>query len=119
MRLTRGEINLYVTSLDDAVTFYEQGLGFELHETGSENGYRKLKNGEVILTLFLARKPGPADPPGSGPSMTTDLHVDDIDEAARRLEGAGAKVTAVRDWPGGRHLMFSDPDGISWELLSP
>ena len=119
MKVRQGEINLYVSNLDAAATFYAEGLGFEVFEASDEEGYRKLQNGEVVLTLFLARQPGPAEPRAGRPSMSCDLHVDDIQETARRLAAAGARVSEIKDWPGGKHLLFSDPDGISWELLSP
>ena len=120
MKLRRGEFNLYVSNLERAADFYVDALDFEVTESPAEGGYRKVSNGEIDLTFFLARRPGPADPPGTGPCMTADLHVDDdeIEEARRRLEAAGAKVSPLKRWPGGRHLLFSDLDGISWELLS-
>jgi len=118
VKVRQGEINLYVSNLDAAATFYADGLGFEVFEASDQEGYRRLRNGDVVLTFFLARSPGPADPPANKPSMTADLIVDDIQEAARRLAAAGAKVGEIKDWPGGKHLLFSDPDGISWELMS-
>jgi len=118
--LRRGEINLYVRDLDKAASFYERALAFELSESGEDGGYRKLVNGEIVLTLFLARSPEPADPPGTRPGMTADLLVpdDEIEDVGRRLEAAGAEVGALTEWAQGRHLIFRDPDGISWELLS-
>ena len=113
----RGEINLYVSDLDRSARFYGEAFGFEVCETADT--WRKLRAAEVVLTLFRSRGPGPAAPVGEVPCMSQDLHVDDIDEAVRRLEGAGATVQPVRDWEGGRFTFFTDPDGISWELITP
>jgi catechol 2,3-dioxygenase-like lactoylglutathione lyase family enzyme len=120
MLLRRGEINLYVSNLDRAADFYVDALGFEVVESPAEGGYRKLQNGDIVLTLFLARRPGPAEAAGNGPGMTADLQVDDdeIEEVRRRLKAAGAKVSPLQAWAQGRHLLFSDLDGIGWELLS-
>jgi len=106
MKLQRGEINLYVSDLGRAADFYVEALGFEVTESPAEGGYRKVQNGEIHLTFFLG--------------MTADLHVDDDEiEAVRdRLVAAGAKVSPLKEWAEGRHLLFSDPDGIGWELLS-
>ncbi len=121
MKLTRGEINLYVSDLDRAADFYVMALDFEALPGREEVGpsYRKVQSGEIVLTFFLAGSPGPAPATGTQPCMTTDLHVDDLDEAHRRLAAAGAEVSDITDWPGGRFMTFRDLDGLGWELLSP
>ena len=116
MELQQGEINLYVSDLERAAGFYTTALGFEVFE--SNEGWRRLQNGPVVLTMFLSKMPGPAPAPGMQPCMTADLKVDDIEEAHARLTAAGADVGEIQDWPGGKHLMFRDLDGIGWELLS-
>ena len=50
--------------------------------------------------------------------MSTDLLVDDIDEAVARIKACGGTVAPVREWEQGRFTLFRDPDGISWELIS-
>jgi predicted enzyme related to lactoylglutathione lyase len=113
----RGEINLYVSDLNRSVRFYGEAFGFEVCEKA--DSWRKLRVGEVVLTLFRSKRSGPVAPVGEVPCMSQDLHVDDIDEAVRRLGQSGATVQPVRDWEGGRFTLFCDPDGISWELISP
>jgi catechol 2,3-dioxygenase-like lactoylglutathione lyase family enzyme len=118
MQIRRGETNLYVSDLEKSAAFYEAALGFEVAETGE--GYRKLSQGELVLTLFPALNPGPAPTPGMVPHMSCDLIVDDdaIEAIAAKLAAAGVEVTPLKSWAQGRHLMFRDPDGIGWELLS-
>ena len=118
MLIRRGETNLYVSDLERSASFYEAGLGFEVFE--ASDGYRKLRHGELVLTLFPAVNPGPAPTPGMMPHMSCDLVVEDgaIEALAARLEAAGAEVSPLTTWANGRHLMFRDPDGIGWELLS-
>jgi catechol 2,3-dioxygenase-like lactoylglutathione lyase family enzyme len=116
LRIRRGETNLYVRDLDRAARFYCDALDFELVE--SEESYRKLRQGGFTLTLFKAKSDEKAEPPGTRPSMSTDLLVDDLDEAVARVEACGGTVAPVRDWEEGRFTLFRDPDGISWELIS-
>ncbi len=116
MKLTQGEINLYVSDLERAAGFYADALDFEVFE--SDEGWRRLKNGPMVITMFLAKAPGPAPKTGMQPCMTADMQVDDIEEAHRRLKAAGAEVSEIKDWPGGKHVIFADLDGIGWELLS-
>lgn len=118
MQIQRGESNLYVSDLERSAAFYVAGLGFEVIE--SSDGYRKLRQGDLVLTLFPAANPGPAPTPGMVPHMSCDLVVEDeaIEDLAARLKAAGAEVSALTTWAQGRHLMFRDPDGIGWELLS-
>jgi predicted enzyme related to lactoylglutathione lyase len=52
--------------------------------------------------------------PGSVQGM--QLVVDDIDEAHRELSGRGVAVTDVEDFPWGRFMFFSDPDGNAWAV---
>jgi len=118
MRIQRGESNLYVGDLERSAAFYEAALGFEVVE--SSDGFRKLRHGDLVLTLFPAASPGPAPTPGMVPHMSCDLIVEDeeIEAVAARLAAAGAQVSALTTWAQGRHLMFRDLDGIGWELLS-
>lgn len=116
MKLQRGETNLYVRDFDRAARFYCDALDFELVE--SEESYRKLRQSGFTLTLFRATGEEKAEAPGTRPSMSTDLLVDDIDEAVARIKACGGTVAPVREWEEGRFTLFRDPDGISWELIS-
>ena len=117
MGLKRGEVNLYVTDLERSARFYEAGLG--MSECESDTSYRKLHRDDVTLTLFVAKEGGRAAPPGTRPSMTCDLHVDDLDGVVASLRAAGAEVSEIRTWEGGRWTDMLDPDGIGWEFLEP
>lgn len=118
MQLSRGESNLYVADLDRAADFYEAALDFEVCE--SADGYRKLRHGDIVITLFLAAQPGPAPAPGTVPHMSCDFKVADteIEAVEARLRAAGADVADLTAWEQGRHLMFRDLDGIGWEIVS-
>ena len=117
MKIRSGEINLYVLELDLAARFYRDALDFELFESGE--GYRKLRHPGFTLTLFRAQGEGRGDPPGASPSMTADMLIDEIDAAIVRIAACGGKAGPIRPYEGGRTAPFQDPDGISWELISP
>jgi len=117
MNLGRGEINLYVQDLTRSARFYEEVFGFRLREEAE--GWKKLAAGDCVVVLFKAKSAGSAPPVGEVPCMSQDLHVDDLDEAVRRLRAAGAKVGEIRVWEEGRFALFTDPDGIGWELITP
>jgi predicted enzyme related to lactoylglutathione lyase len=70
-------------------------------------------------------------PPGSGCSITigdgiTDaepgsvkglqLVVEDIETAHAELSGRGVDVSDVQEFPWGRFVFFSDPDGNAWAV---
>ena len=70
-------------------------------------------------------------PPGSACSISigegiTDMEpgslqglqlvVDDIEAARTELSGRGVEVSEVQDFPWGRFVFFSDPDGNGWAV---
>jgi predicted enzyme related to lactoylglutathione lyase len=104
-----------VSDVDRAKAFYEQ-VGFNAdhdHRVSDEMRF-------VQLT-----------PPGSGCSiaigmgiMTTEpgsvqglqLVVDDIEAAHDDLSSRGVEVSDVQDFPWGRFVFFTDPDGNGWAV---
>jgi len=117
LEIRRGETNLYVTDLDRAARFYCDALDFSIEE--SDDTYCKVAQPGFTITLFRAKGEGRREPIGSHPSMTADMLVDDFDEAIERIRACGGTVEKPRDYEGGRFTLFRDPDGISWELISP
>ena len=104
-----------VSDVDRAKAFYEQA-GFNAdhdHRVSDEMRF-------VQLT-----------PPGSGCSiaiglgiMTTEpgsvqglqLVVEDIQAAHDDLAGRGVEVSDIQDFPWGRFVFFTDPDGNGWAV---
>jgi catechol 2,3-dioxygenase-like lactoylglutathione lyase family enzyme len=109
-------ITVPVSDVDRAKEFYVERAGFKAdHDHQVKEGLRF-----VQLT-----------PPGSGCSISIgeglsemapgsleglQLVVGDIEEARDRLAGGGVDVSEVQDFPWGRFVFFSDPDGNSWAV---
>lgn len=110
----RGDLNLYVTSLEAAERFYAAALGFA--PVDSNDISRTLRCGEVTITLFSATG-GTAPVRGHIPGMTADLLVEDLDAAIAGIEEGGGAVESIAGWEHGRFALVTDPDGIAWELI--
>jgi len=105
-----------VTDVDRAKDFYVEQAGFALdNDVTVEEGLRFIQ-----LT-----------PPGSGCSISIgegitemtpgsleglQLVVEDIEAARAELAGRGLAVSEIQDFPWGRFVSFSDPDGNGWAV---
>src|SRR5258708_38251156 len=110
-------VGIAVRDIRRAVAFYTEILGF-VGQAGESDGLVTL--GDVSLYLFQT----PA-PEAAAPQRTTDLYnnppgsdhvafeVDDIEQAARRLEAAGVFFPgpAVRGPGASSHRRSADPHG--------
>ena len=52
--------------------------------------------------------------PGSVQGL--QLVVADIEEARAELVGRGVEASEIQDYPWGRFVFFSDPDGNGWSV---
>lgn len=109
-------IPIPVTDVDRAKEFYAERAGFSVdNDVTVREGLRF-----VQLT-----------PPGSGCSISIgegltemapgsleglQLVVDDIETARQELAGRGLEVSEIADFPWGRFVFFSDPDGNGWAV---
>jgi predicted enzyme related to lactoylglutathione lyase len=105
-----------VSDVDRAKAFYAERAGFTVdNDVTVREGLRF-----VQLT-----------PPGSGCSISIgegitemapgtleglQLVVDDIEAARDELSGRGLGVSEIQDFPWGRFVFFSDPDGNGWAV---
>jgi predicted enzyme related to lactoylglutathione lyase len=105
-----------VSDVDRAKEFYVDKVGFNDDEDHTLSDEMRF----VQLT-----------PPGSGCSISIgkgitemapgsleglQLVVADIEEAHADLAGRGVEVSDVQDFPWGRFVFFSDPDGNKWAV---
>jgi uncharacterized protein len=129
-------ITLAVDDLERALAFYRDGLGFSSEgiigtdwsdaRTGANGAVAlfDLDNG-LILSLY-PRSDLALDaevelcPPQGGQFSLGQLvqSRDEVDEALRRAELAGAAATQAHDRPWGIYSgYFRDPDGHLWEVI--
>ena len=109
-------IPIPVADVERAKSFYEDKAGFNLDNDVT------VKEGLRFIQLT---------PPGSGCSISIgegltemapgsleglQLVVADIDAARAELLERGVEVGEVQDFPWGRFVFFSDPDGNGWAV---
>lgn len=129
-------ITLAVDSLQRALTFYRDGLGFYTEGViGTEfEADEQWPAGDVVMfkladDLTLALYPRAslvrdADRDMSGSGITLGHFVErreDVEELLARAEQAGATMhgpVGDRPWPIYSGY-FSDPDGHAWEIICP
>jgi predicted enzyme related to lactoylglutathione lyase len=109
-------IQVPVSDVDRAKAFYTEKIGFEAEHDAQPS--------EEVRFVQLT-------PPGSACSIsfTTGVHdmqpgsleglqlvVGDADAAREELIQRGVEVGEVQEFPWGRFVFFSDPDGNSWSV---
>jgi predicted enzyme related to lactoylglutathione lyase len=104
-----------VSDVDRAKAFYVQA-GFNAdhdHRVSDEIRFVQLTPPGSACSIALGL--GVIDtPPGSVKGL--QMVVDDIEAAHEYLSGRGIEVSDVQDFPWGRFVFFSDPDGNAWAI---
>jgi predicted enzyme related to lactoylglutathione lyase len=105
-----------VSDVDRAKAFYAEKAGFNLdhdHKVSDEIRFVQLTPPGSACSIALGA--GIVDaPPGSVKGL--QLVVSDIDAARAELVDRGVEVGEVQDFPWGRFVFFSDPDGNAWSV---
>jgi predicted enzyme related to lactoylglutathione lyase len=105
-----------VTDVDRAKAFYVDQAGFNAdhdHVVNDDLRFVQLTPPGSACSISLGKGVTDAEP-GSVKGM--QLVVADIEEARAELAGRGAPVSDVQDFPWGRFVFFSDPDGNGWAV---
>jgi catechol 2,3-dioxygenase-like lactoylglutathione lyase family enzyme len=105
-----------VSDVDRAKAFYTEKLGFNAdHDHHVDEHLRFVQLTPPGSACSLAIGNGIVDtPPGSLKGL--QLVVDDIEEAQRQLRERGVAVSEIQDFPWGRFVFLSDPDGNAWAV---
>jgi predicted enzyme related to lactoylglutathione lyase len=104
-----------VADVDRAKAFYEQ-VGFHLdhdHAVSDEIRFVQLTPPGSACSIAIGK--GLVDmPPGSAKGL--QMVVSDADAAHAELTERGIEVSDVQEFPWGRFVFFSDPDGNGWAI---
>ena len=103
-------VNVFVTDLEKAVTFYRDVLGLALQFSSAEHGYASFGAGAVRLGVAL---PGSGHADLVGRHTGVGLEVGDLAAEHARLAGLGVQFTMppTRQPWGGFMAMIADTDG--------
>ena len=108
-------VALPVSDVDRAKDFYVKA-GFDLdHDHTVDENLRFVQLTPPGSACSIAIGTGVVDSePGSVKGL--QLVVEDADAARAELARRGIEVSEVQDFPWGRFVFFSDPDGNAWSV---
>jgi predicted enzyme related to lactoylglutathione lyase len=109
-------ISVPVSDVDRAKQFYTEQVGFNAdHDHTVSDELRFVQLTPPGSACSIAFGVGLTDmPPGSVKGL--QLVVSDIEAARAELAGRGVEVTEVQEFPWGKFVHFSDPDGNGWSV---
>jgi catechol 2,3-dioxygenase-like lactoylglutathione lyase family enzyme len=105
-----------VTDVDRAKAFYTEKAGFNAdqdHQVSDDLRFVQLTPPGSACSISIGNGVSKA-PPGSAEGL--QMVVPDIEAARAELAGRGVEVSDVQDFPWGRFVFFSDPDGNGWSV---
>lgn len=109
-------VTVPVSDIDRAKEFYVQA-GFNPdhdHVVSDEVRFVQLTPPGSACSIAIGKGLGEPMAPGSVKGL--QVVVKDIEEARADLAGRGIEVSEVNDFPWGRFVFFSDPDGNTWNV---
>jgi predicted enzyme related to lactoylglutathione lyase len=105
-----------VSDVDRAKAFYTEQVGFHAdhdHTVSDEVRFVQLTPPGSACSIAFGK--GVTDaPPGSVKGM--QIVVSDIQAARDELAARGVDVSDVQEFPWGKFVFFSDPDGNAWAI---
>ena len=105
-----------VTDVDRAKAFYTEQVGFNAdhdHSPTDQMRFVQLTPPGSACSIAIGRGIVDSEP---GSVAGLQLVVDDIEAARSELVGRDVEAGEVQDFPWGRFLFFSDPDGNRWSV---
>jgi predicted enzyme related to lactoylglutathione lyase len=105
-----------VSDIDRAKTFYAERVGFNAdhdHHVSDEIRFVQLTPPGSACSIAIGKGISTAAP---GTVQGLQLVVSDVEAARSELVGRGVEVSDVQDYPWGRFVFFSDPDGNGWAV---
>ena len=111
-------IGVPVTDPDRSIEFYER-IGFNLdhdHEISDEIRFIQMTPPGSACSIAFGRG---ITEMAAGSLDNMQVVIPDADEARQFLLDQGVETGDVQDFPWGRFVFFSDPDGNGWALQQP
>ena len=111
-----------VSDPDASIAFYRDKAGFVLdhdHKVTDDIRFVQLTPPGSACSIAIGKGISQKEP---GSLEGLQVVVSDIDEARATLAEGGVEVSEVQDFPWGRFVFFSDPDGNGWavqQLVTP
>ena len=105
-----------VSDVDRAKAFYTEKLDFNAdqdHQVTEELRFVQLTPRGSACSIAIGT--GILDSP-AGSVKGLQLVVADIEAAHAQLQERGVQASEIQDFPWGRFVFFSDPDGNSWSV---
>jgi len=105
-----------VTDVDRAKAFYADQVGFNAdydHQVNDELRFVQLTPPGSGCSIALGTGLVDSEP---GSAKGLQLVVADVEQAHAELSARGVEVSDVQDFPWGRFVFFSDPDGNGWAV---
>jgi predicted enzyme related to lactoylglutathione lyase len=105
-----------VSDVDRAKAFYSDQVGFNAdhdHRVSEEIRFVQLTPPGSACSIVIGQ--GVAEgKPGSSPGL--QIVVASAEDARAKLLERGVEVSEVQEFPWGRFVFFSDPDGNKWSV---
>ena len=109
-------VQVPVTDVDRAKAFYTEMVGFTAdadHTLSEELRFVQLTPPGSACSIAIGT--GLSDmPPGAVRGL--QMVVADVESARDHLVEGGVEVSEVQEFPWGRFVFFSDPDGNTWAV---
>ena len=105
-----------VSDVDRAKAFYTDRAGFHAdhdYVVSDEIRFVQLTPPGSACSIAIGKGITPQAP---GSYAGLQLVVTDIQQARAELASRGVEVSEVQDFPWGRFVFFSDPDGNGWSV---
>ena len=109
-------VSVPVSDPDASIAFYRDKAGFVLdhdHRVSDDIRFVQLTPPGSACSIALGKGLGQQQP---GSLDGLQVVVADIEEARATLAEGGVEVSDVHEFPWGRFVYFSDPDGNGWAV---
>lgn len=109
-------VGVPVTDVDRTKRFYVEQLGFVAdhdHTVSDEIRFVQITPPGSGCSIAFGKGISPMQP---GALQGLQIVVEDVDAAREQLLGNGVEVGEVQEFPWGRFVFFSDPDGNGWAV---